>query len=62
MGRVGRPALPGHIKRLIGLTWKVQEDLGRAERNNPDGLRQSLHELRSRFEIEARRGAEKVNL
>ncbi len=47
---------------MIGLIWEVQEDLGRAERNNPDDLRQSLRELRSRFKIEARRDAEKVNL
>lgn len=61
-GEVGQPVLPGHTRRLIGLIWEVQEDLNRAERNNPDGLRQNLRELRSRFEIEARRDAEKANL
>ncbi len=61
-GEVGRPALPGHTRRLVGLIWEVQEDLSRAERHNPDGLRQSLRELRSRFEIEARRDAEMANL
>lgn len=60
-GEVGQPVLPGHTRRLIGLIWEVQEDLNHAERNNPGSLRQSLRELRSRFEIEACRDAEKTN-
>lgn len=54
-GEVARPALPGHTRRLVGLIWAVQEDLGRPERNSPDELRKHLGELRSRFELEARR-------
>lgn len=61
-GEVGQPTLPGHTRRLIGLIWEVQEDLNSAERNNPGGLRQNLRELRSRFEIEARRDVEEANL
>ncbi len=59
---VGQAVLPEHTRRLIGLIWKVQEDLNRAEQNNPGGLRQNLRELRFRFEIEARRDAEKASL
>lgn len=61
-GEVGQPTLPGHTRRLIGLIWEVQEDLGRAEPNHAVGLRNNLHELRSWFEIEARRDAENVKL
>ena len=60
-GEVGQPALPGHTRRLVGLIWAVQEDLGRAERNSPDGLRKSLRELRSRFDLEAHRDADKTD-
>jgi hypothetical protein len=54
-GEVGKPMLPGHTKRLVGLIWAVQQDLGRLERNSPDELRKHLGELRSRFALEARR-------
>lgn len=54
-GEVGKPVLPGHTRRLIGLIWAVQQDLGNAERNSPDMLRSDLRELRSRFELEAKR-------
>jgi hypothetical protein len=59
-GQVGRPALPGHTGRLVGLLWKVQKDLGHREQNYPDALRKDLKELRSRFELEARRDAGKT--
>jgi hypothetical protein len=56
-GEVARPALPGHTRRLVGLIWAVQQDLGSPERNSPDALRKHLSELRSRFELEANREA-----
>lgn len=54
-GEVGRPALPGHTRQLVGLLWEVQRDLGRPGRNSPEGLRNDLRELRNRFDMEARR-------
>ncbi len=54
-GEVGRPVLPGHTRRLVALIGEVQQDLGRRERNSTDALRKDLHQLRSRFELEARR-------
>ena len=54
-GEVGKPMLPGHTRRLVALIGEVQQDLGNSERNHPDRLRKDLHELRSRFELEARR-------
>lgn len=54
-GEVGRPALPGHTRRLVGLIGAVQQDLRQPERNSPEALRKDLRELRSRFELEARR-------
>ncbi len=59
-GEVGQTALPGHTRRLVGLIWEVQEDLGHRGRNAPDGLRKYLRDLRFRFEIEARRDARKT--
>ncbi len=56
-GGVGRPILPGHARRLVALIGEVQQDLGRPERNSTDALRGDLSQLRSRFEIEARRDA-----
>ena len=54
-GEVGQPVLPGHTRRLVGLIWAVQQDLDGPEQNSPDALRKHLRELRSRFELEARR-------
>jgi hypothetical protein len=54
-GEVGKPVLPGHTRRLVALIGEVQQDLGDSGRNHPDGLRRDLRELRSRFELEARR-------
>jgi hypothetical protein len=54
-GEVGKPMLPGHTRRLVALIGEVQQDLGNSERNHPDRLRKDLRELRSRFELEARR-------
>ncbi len=54
-GEVGQPVLPGHTRRLVALIGEVQQDLGHPERNSTDALRRNLRELRSRFEIEARR-------
>ena len=54
-GEVGQPALPGHTRRLVALIGEVQQDLGRPELNSPDVLRKDIVELRSRFELEARR-------
>ena len=56
-GEVGRPALPGHTRRLAALIGEVQQDLGRQDRNSPDTLRKDIGELRSRFGLEARRDA-----
>ena len=56
-GEVGRPVLPGHARRLVTLIGEVQQDLGHPERNSTDALRGDLRQLRSRFEIEARRDA-----
>jgi hypothetical protein len=56
-GEVGRPVLPGHTRRLVALIGEVQQDLGNSERNSADALRGDLSQLRSRFEIEARRDA-----
>ena len=54
-GEVGKPMLPGHTRRLVALIGEVQQDLGNSERNHPDRLRKDLRELRTRFELEARR-------
>jgi hypothetical protein len=54
-GEVGRPALPGHTRQLVGLLWEVQGDLSHPGRNNPQALRNDLHQLRNRFALEARR-------
>ncbi len=59
-GEDGRTALSGHTRRLVGLIWEVQEDLGHPGRNSPDGLRKYLRDLRFRFELEARREARKT--
>ena len=59
-GEVGQPALPGHTRKMVGLLWEVQGDLNRPGRNSPDSLRKDLRELRSRFELEARRDAKKT--
>ncbi len=59
-GEVGQPVLPGHTRKLIGLLWDVQEDLSHPGRNLPEAFRKDLRELRSRFEIEARRDTGKV--
>jgi hypothetical protein len=56
-GEVGRPVLPGHTRRLVALISEVQQDLGHPERNSTDALRGDLRQLRSRFELEARRDA-----
>lgn len=54
-GEVGQPALPGHTRMLVALIGEVQQDLGHPELNSPATLRNDLVELRSRFELEARR-------
>lgn len=54
---VDRPMLTGHTRRLVGLIWEVQEDLNRPDVYPLDASRKDLHELRSWFEIEARRDA-----
>ena len=59
-GEDGQTALSGHTRRLVGLIWEVQEDLGHPGRNSPDRLRKYLRDLRFRFEIEARRDARKT--
>jgi len=59
-GEIGQPVLPGHTRRLVGLIWAVQQDFSRPERNSPDDLRKHLGELRSRFQLEARREAGKT--
>ena len=59
-GGVGKPMLPGHTRRLVALIGEVQQDLGDSERNSPDSLRKDLRELRSRFELEARRDSGKT--
>jgi hypothetical protein len=59
-GEVGQPTLPGHTRKLVGLLWEVQEDLSRPGRNSPDSLQKDLRELRSRFELEARRDAKRT--
>lgn len=61
-GEVGRPTLPGHTRRLVALIGEVQQDLGRSQRNSPDALRKDIGELRSRFELEARRDDGQVSL
>jgi hypothetical protein len=58
-GEVGRPALPGHTRRLVDLIWAVQHDLSRPRGVSPEGLSKDLRELRSQFELEARREAGK---
>lgn len=55
----GRAALPGYTGKLVGLLWEVREDLSRTRGNYPF-LRKNLRELRSRFELEARRDAGKT--
>ena len=60
MDEDGHTALSGHPRRLVGLIWEVQEDLGHPGRNSPDGLRKDLRDLRSRFELEARKEARKT--
>ena len=54
-GEVGGTLLPGHARRLVALIGEVQQDLGHPERNSTDALRGDLSQLRSRFELEARR-------
>ena len=49
--------LPGHMRRLVALIGEVQQDLGHPERNSTDALRRDLSQLRSQFELEARREA-----
>ncbi len=56
---VGRPVLPEHTRRLVGLIWAVQENLSHTGRDSQEALRKDLRQLRSRFEIEARREAGK---
>ena len=56
-GEVGQPVLPGRTRRSVTLIGEVQQDLGRPERSSTDALRGNLRQLRSRFEIEARRDA-----
>lgn len=56
-GGVRRPVLPGHARRLDALIGAVQRDLGRPERDPADALRREPRQLRSRFEVEARREA-----
>lgn len=53
-GEVGRPR---HKGKLVGLLWQVHEDLSRPGRSSPGALRKDLRQLRSRFELEARRDA-----
>lgn len=59
-GEVGQPVLPVHTRRLIVLLWEVQEDLSHPGGNSPEAFRKEIRELRSRFEIEARRDGGKV--
>lgn len=54
-GEIGRPALPGHTRKLVALIGEVQQDLGRPEQNSPDVLRGHIGDLRTRFELEAHR-------
>lgn len=54
-GVVGGPALPKHTQRLIYLIAGVQKDLSNPGRNSLDALLVDLRELRSSFEMEARR-------
>ena len=59
-GEVGQPVLPGHTTKLLGLLWEVQYDLSRPEQDSPEEFRRALRDLRSRFEIEARRDASEL--
>lgn len=61
-GEVGRPALPGHFRQLVGLVRDVQGDLGRSGQSALGASRKGLSDLRSRFEIEARRDARGIAL
>jgi len=54
-GEVGRPRLPEHTRRLVALIGEVQNDLSNPEESAPDGYPQELSDLRSRFELEARK-------
>ena len=51
---------PEHIRKLIGLLQKLQENLSHPERNLPEAFRKELRESRLWFEVEARRDAGKV--
>ncbi len=59
-GEVCQPMLPGHTRKLIALLWEVQEDLSYPGRNFPEAFRKDLRDLRSLFEVEARRDVRKV--
>lgn len=61
-GEVGGTLLPGHARRLVALIGEVQQYLGHPGRNSADALRGNLRQLRSRFEVEARRDAEQTTL
>lgn len=56
-GEVGRPRLPEHTRRLVGLIGEVQQDLDSPGQSAPNGFPEEISELRSRFEFEARRDA-----
>jgi hypothetical protein len=56
-GEVGRPRLPEHTRRLVGLIGEVQQDLDSPGQSPPNGFPEEISELRSRFECEARRDA-----
>lgn len=51
-GGVGRQAPAG---MLVGLLWCVREDLKRSDEISRETLRVNLRDLRSRFDLEARR-------
>lgn len=54
-GEVGRPRLPEHTRRLVGLISEVQRDLASPGQSAPDGFPGEISDLRSRFKLEARR-------
>ncbi len=56
-GEVGRPRLPEHTRRLVDLIGEVQQDLANPGQSAPNGFPEEISELRSRFELEARKEA-----
>ena len=56
-GEVGRPRLPEHTRRLVGLIGEVQQDLAIPGQSPLNGFPEEISDLRSRFELEGRREA-----